>query len=60
MKSVPSIISYLHEFSQIFPHLVSIFLVWKCDFRGFLKLENFCRVGPVSQLRCRHLRAPIG
>jgi hypothetical protein len=39
MKSVPNLISYLHEFSQIFPHLV-FFLVWKADFQGFLKLEN--------------------
>jgi hypothetical protein len=29
MKSVPNFISYLHEFSQIFPHFVSIFLEWK-------------------------------
>jgi hypothetical protein len=27
LKSVPNWISYLHQFSQIFPHLVSIFLV---------------------------------
>jgi hypothetical protein len=32
MKSVPNFISYLYEFCQIFPHLVSIFLVRKGDF----------------------------
>jgi hypothetical protein len=40
MKSVPNFISYLKEFSQIFTHVVPIFLVWKGDFRGFLKLEK--------------------
>jgi hypothetical protein len=40
MKSVTNLISYLQEFSRIYPHLVSIFLVRKGDFQGFLKLEK--------------------
>jgi hypothetical protein len=32
MKSVSNFISYLHEISQIFNHLVPIFLVSKVDF----------------------------
>jgi hypothetical protein len=40
MKSVPNFIFYPHEFSQFFTHFVPIFLVWKGDFQGFLKLEK--------------------
>jgi hypothetical protein len=35
-KSVPNLIYYLHEFSGSFPHLLSIFLTWKMDFRFIL------------------------
>jgi hypothetical protein len=48
MKSAPNLISYLHEFSQFFPHLVSIFLVQKSDLGGFQKLENGCRWSHLS------------
>jgi hypothetical protein len=40
MKIVPNWISYLHEFSHIFPHLVSIFLEQKGIIEFFLKFEN--------------------
>jgi hypothetical protein len=35
MKSVLNLISNLQEFSQIFPHLVSIFLMQKAIFEYF-------------------------
>jgi hypothetical protein len=57
MKSVPDLISYLHEFSQICSHLVSIFLARKTDFRGFQKLENHCRRVPPVVL-CFPRRGP--
>jgi hypothetical protein len=35
-KSVPNWIYYLHKFFWSFPHLLSIFLMWKMDFRFIL------------------------
>jgi hypothetical protein len=46
MKSVSNWISYLHQFSQIFSHLVSIFLVRRRNFRVFLIFEIRRHVGP--------------
>jgi hypothetical protein len=54
MKSVPNLISYPHEFSQIFPHPVSIFSWAKSHFWVFLKKEKRWRVGPACQRLRRH------
>jgi hypothetical protein len=45
MKSVPNLISYLQEFSQIFPHIVSIFLVQKAIL-GISEKEKALTCGP--------------
>jgi hypothetical protein len=58
MKSVPNLISYLQEFSQIFPHLVSIFLVRKAIFENFWKWKKGWRVGPTSQPLCHRTPRP--
>jgi hypothetical protein len=46
--------------SRIFPHLLSIFLVWKIDFSVYLKLKNRWRVGHTWQWKCRLVRTLIG
>jgi hypothetical protein len=58
IKSVPHFISYLHEFSQIFTHLVPIFLVRKGDFCGFLKLEKLLTRGARLSAAIPPLAAP--
>jgi hypothetical protein len=45
MKSVPNLISYIQEFSQIFPHIVSIFLVQKAIL-GISEKEKALTCGP--------------
>jgi hypothetical protein len=35
IKSVPNYIYYLHEFSKIFIHFLSMFLAWKSVFGNF-------------------------
>jgi hypothetical protein len=46
IKSVPNLISYPQEFSQVFPHLVTIFLVRKAIFENFRNMESTDRWGP--------------
>jgi hypothetical protein len=40
MKSVPNLISYLQEFSQIFFSLCIYFIVWKSIFENFQKWKK--------------------
>jgi hypothetical protein len=60
MKSVPNWIYYSHEFSQIFPKCLSIFLGWNTEF-GIIYLEKFTNEWdpPVSRSVAGR-RAPIG
>jgi hypothetical protein len=58
MKSIPNFISYLHEFSKIFTHLLPIFLVRKGDLRGFLKLEKLLTRGVHLSVAMPHAPCP--
>jgi hypothetical protein len=58
MKGVPNLISYLQDFSQIFPHFIYIFLARKSIFGNFWKWKICWQVGPTNQLLYRRTPRP--
>jgi hypothetical protein len=60
IKSVPNLIYYHQEFSQIFSHLVSIFLMQKAIFENFSKRKSADVWGPPFSGQAATHHAQIG